>query len=545
MIKLRVLFAAMFGMLLCAHAVWGATEPASTGQTSCYDVSGALLPTCAGSGQTGDIRAGVFWAASRFTDNSNGTITDNLTGLVWLKDGACVTLQNTLGKWVNAIDKARSLANGSCGLSDSSTVGQWRLPNLLELRSLFNEQQTNQAAWLNTQGFSNINASFYWSSTTTADGTGGAWVVSMGSGSVDGYNKESEGFKVWAVRDQISFPAKLSATGQTVSYRTGDDGNLKKGVVWPTPRFIDNSISSASNLTVTDDLTGLTWAKSGNLAPGTKTWQGALDYIKTLNTNSYLGNSDWRLPNSNELITLINRGRSDTASWLNTQGFSNVIGNYNYYWSSGTYVGSPNFAWVVDMTIGSIGYFSKSESYHVWPLRGGQLSALPYTTTSVSAPSISYGNNGVVTVTVSSDAGTPTGSVTLSLNSGAPVSQTLSAVSGSNPPAAEAVFSITKPAIGNHLISANFAEQTAFRYSLASGTLTVLAPSGDLDGGGVTLGDALRALRILAGLDTATTADLLKIDVAPLVNGVPQPDDKIDIGDVIVLLRRVAGSANW
>ncbi|MGB8579455.1 MAG: hypothetical protein WCD47_01425 [Candidatus Sulfotelmatobacter sp.] len=46
----------------------------------------------------------------------------------------------------------------------------------------------------------------------------------------------------------------LASTGQTVSYASGDDGALKKGVAWPGPRFADNQDG-----TVMDNLTGLVW----------------------------------------------------------------------------------------------------------------------------------------------------------------------------------------------------------------------------------------------------------------------------------------------
>ncbi len=68
---------------------------------------------------------------------------------------------------------------------------------------------------------------------------------------------------------------------------------------------------------------------------------------------------------------------------------------------------------------------------------------------------------------------------------------------------------------------------------------------GDLDGGGVSSTDALRALRIAAGLQTASSADLLHGDVAPLVNGAPQPDQKIDVSDVVAILRRAVGLLIW
>ena len=46
--------------------------------------------------------------------------------------------------------------------------------------------------------------------------------------------------------------APVPKTGFTGSVATGDDGDLKKGVAWPSPRFTDHG-----NGTVTDKLTGL------------------------------------------------------------------------------------------------------------------------------------------------------------------------------------------------------------------------------------------------------------------------------------------------
>jgi len=69
---------------------------------------------------------------------------------------------------------------------------------------------------------------------------------------------------------------------------------------------------------------------------------------------------------------------------------------------------------------------------------------------------------------------------------------------------------------------------------------------GDLDGNGqATVIDALRALRISAGIITPTASDLSHADVAPLVNGRPEPDGIIDIGDVEVILREAVGLVTW
>ncbi len=70
---------------------------------------------------------------------------------------------------------------------------------------------------------------------------------------------------------------------------------------------------------------------------------------------------------------------------------------------------------------------------------------------------------------------------------------------------------------------------------------------GDLNGSGgpLSLTDALMALRFAVGLQTLSEAQKAACDVAPLVDGKPHPDGKIDGGDVIVILRRVVGLDTW
>lgn len=94
---------------------------AATGQTTSYAI-----------GDDGFHQVGVPLPSPRFTDNLNGTISDNLTELIWLKDASC------LGRkpWLGALAAVDGLQEGLCGLSDGSTAGAWRLPNRNELRSL-------------------------------------------------------------------------------------------------------------------------------------------------------------------------------------------------------------------------------------------------------------------------------------------------------------------------------------------------------------------------------------------------------------------------
>jgi pimeloyl-ACP methyl ester carboxylesterase len=366
-----------------------------TGQTTCYDATGSTI-ACTGTGQDGELLAGVAWPNPRFTDNSDQTVTDNLTGLIWAKDGNVMKTRDpgfdndyTAGDgavtWQHALDYIKKLNQENyLGHND------WRLPNRKEFESLLNAGQQNTANWLNTQGYSNVKASLYWSSSTYASSTYKTLIVNMGDGSMLMSVNKSDPDYVWPVRSGQSGSLgssiiSLPRTGQTTCYDatgstiactgTGQDGELLAGVAWPNPRFTDKG-----DQTVTDNLTGLNWTKDG-IAPGPsacspgsyKTWQGALDYVKCLNTNNYLGHNDWRLPNRKELESLVNTGQPNTANWLYSQGY-NVTDNG--YWSSSTSAYGTSNAWFVDMYAGYVYYFGKSNYFYVWPVRSGQSGTL-------------------------------------------------------------------------------------------------------------------------------------------------------------------------
>ncbi|MBI5485644.1 MAG: hypothetical protein HY888_14470 [Deltaproteobacteria bacterium] len=76
---------------------------------------------------------------------------------------------------------------------------------------------------------------------------------------------------------------------------------------------------------------------------------------------------------------------------------------------------------------------------------------------------------------------------------------------------------------------------------LANGEITDPAAPGYDQFGGLALVDALSSLKIAAGIDTATAQNLLDFDLAPVVAGVPAPDGKIDLFDVLVILRQAVG----
>ena len=194
----------MFIYSFGSHAFAATVNLRQTGQTGCWNGSGNPI-SCGGTGQDGDKLTGASWPSPRFIDNGNGTVTDELTDLVWLQNANCTDTVGGIGKsggtltWANALTWSNNLANGNCGLTDGSTSGQWRLPTVNELQSLVNRQQRNPATWLNTQGFANVQSLHYWSATTYAPSTASAWYVSMLYGHVL-YGLKATTSYVWPVR---------------------------------------------------------------------------------------------------------------------------------------------------------------------------------------------------------------------------------------------------------------------------------------------------------------------------------------------------------
>ena len=324
------------------------------------------------------------FSAFNFIDNGNGTVTDARTGLVWLKNANPCGQKN----WYDAGTYCASLANGQAGLTDGSTAGQWRLPNKEELEGIGTDPPAiwegpglPSVTWTRPGApFTNVQegpANYYWSGTTFPFPPyypDYAWNVRMGNGDVSDDSKgPNDLYDVWAVREPITttptiIPAPVPKTGQTISYATGDDGALQKGVISPVPRFSDNNDG-----TVTDKLTGLIWLKNANPC-GTKNWFDAVAYCNSLASGT-AGLTDgsvagaWRLPNVKELHSLIDYGRYNPALPAG-HPFTGV--QSDYYWSGTSSAASADDALSVAMNYGyTNGTPIKSDpSYFVWAVRG-------------------------------------------------------------------------------------------------------------------------------------------------------------------------------
>ncbi len=177
----------------CLAANCGTTSLLKTGETGAF-----------GPGSDGDLQKG---AARSYTDNGDGTITDNSTGLMWEKktqdgsihsawhtyswSGASFGTTNTMDGSITSTFLAELNGDGFAGHSD------WRIPNRFELESLLNLQKLNPA--VDSAFDTNCVASCtvttcsctqtaavagYWSSTTLGSGPFvAAWAVEFNYGS--------------------------------------------------------------------------------------------------------------------------------------------------------------------------------------------------------------------------------------------------------------------------------------------------------------------------------------------------------------------------
>jgi hypothetical protein len=171
------------------------TRVARTGLKQCFNTWGQPIP-CQGTGQDAALQTGAPWPAQRLTPNGDGTVTDELTGLVWLQNA------DAFGRlsWHAAIDACNALKSGEKGLSDDSKAGEWRLPNLNELRSLVDYSQAAPAL-PGGHPFTGVQSSLYWSSTTVASAPKFARFVFIGVGpSV--WDHKNVLLNVWPVRNR-------------------------------------------------------------------------------------------------------------------------------------------------------------------------------------------------------------------------------------------------------------------------------------------------------------------------------------------------------
>jgi hypothetical protein len=291
-----------------------------TGQTLCYTTSGYSTP-CLGTGQDGEYTINP----PSYTDNGDGTITDNVTGLVWQKSHDSLTM------WTDANSYCNSLSLG----------GQtgWRLPTVMELVSIANYGANSSTQPLIDQTYFGIDNYYYWTSTPYLLDPSYVWSVDFKNATTD--------------HSYLKLDGNSHFSHDTVCVR-GDQA---------TQKFIDNTDG-----TVTDRNTLLTWQQGEY---GILYWQEAISYCSRLTLPNTTGRP-WRVPTIKELSSLVNYSKQNPA--IDTLMFPDTrTGPYTMYWSS-TSLAYTDFAFAVNFTNGDIDIWSNllGSSGRVRCVRGGQ-----------------------------------------------------------------------------------------------------------------------------------------------------------------------------
>jgi len=145
--------------------------------------------------------------ANRYIDCGNGTVTDTVTGLIWLKQSDCLSNQD----WQAAQKAAADLKHGDCTLTDGSSAGDWRLPtqaeweatmkNALALRCTGPTLTNDGGTACISEGpssFTGVESYYYWSS-TMVDGNQRAYFGDLDHGHLLQGNLFNS-LRVWPVR---------------------------------------------------------------------------------------------------------------------------------------------------------------------------------------------------------------------------------------------------------------------------------------------------------------------------------------------------------
>jgi hypothetical protein len=310
-----------------------------TGQVTFYDAEGEIDEPVEGEPFYGQDAAYEGNQPS-YTDNNDGTITDNVTGLVWQQspdiDGDGDIDADDKLTFSGATDYCENL---SLGGSDD-----WALPTIKQLYSLISFTGVDPSGFegTNTSGLTPFIDTDYFDFAYGDTDSGERIIDSQYASSTLYVGGSDLGDLLFGVN---------FADGRIKGYGLEIFGGEKTFVVTcveANGTYGVNDFTANGDGTITDSATGLMWAQddSGSDAPDGLDWEEALAYVEAKNAANYLGYSDWRLPNVKELQSIVDYDRSpdttDSAainSLFNATPITNEAGetDYAFYWSSTTH----------------------------------------------------------------------------------------------------------------------------------------------------------------------------------------------------------------
>jgi hypothetical protein len=305
-----------------------------TGQSETYNASGRITAPSAVEpffGQDAQYRGNQ----PSYTDNGNGTVSDQVTGLTWSK----------------AVDHEKvSLAEAKV-IADTLTLGgftDWRVPTIKELYSLilfsgytgsgmdmysipgdaipyidtsyfdfsYGNVTNRQERYIDAQWLS---STVYTSTTMHGDST--LFGVNFADGRIKGYGYYNARNPQREKKFFVRFVRGNTRYGKNIYVDNGDG-------------------------TVSDLATGLMWQQADD--GRSRDWEEALAYAENLQLAGY---DDWRLPNAKELQSIVDYSRSPdkTGSPAIDPVFyvteitdpEGTGGQFPYFWTSTTHLDGP------------------------------------------------------------------------------------------------------------------------------------------------------------------------------------------------------------
>ncbi|MBI9045882.1 MAG: DUF1566 domain-containing protein [Anaerolineaceae bacterium] len=282
-----------------------------------------------------------------YTNNGDGTILDNVSGLMWQQDPG----------------EKMTYSQAVAGASDLDLVGysDWRLPSIKELYSLIQfdgldpsgSSSTNPIPFIDTDYFNfeygdesageRVIDSQWATSTkyvsTTMNGNETMFGVNFADGRIKGY------------------PIQIGSGGKSKTFFVI---YVRGNTAYGENSFVDNADD-----TISDNATGLTWTQNDSTSG--MNWKAALYYCESLDTG---GIADWRLPNVKELQSIVDYTRSpDTTNSaaidpiFSTSTITNEAGqiDYPFFWSSTTHENQHNGAYASYVSFGrAMGYMKSN-----------------------------------------------------------------------------------------------------------------------------------------------------------------------------------------
>lgn len=307
-----------------------------TNQTTFYDNTAAMSTPLVGEPFYGQD-AQYPKNQPSYTNNGDGTVTDNVTGLMWQQSS------DLNGDGIIDANDKLSYADALAGESSFNLAGHtdWRLPSIKEAYSLilFSGEDISGYDGASTDEFTPFIDTDYFEF--------GYGDVSAGERLIDAQFATTAKYVSTVMHSQEAMFGTNLADGRIKGYGIGPKpgSNKEKGFYVMYVRgnitYGINNFSDKGNGTITDEATGLMWMQDDN-GKGLN-WEEALSYAENF---EYGGYSDWRLPNVKELQSLVDYSRSPATSSsaaidpiFNCTQITSEDGKSDYpcFWSSTTH----------------------------------------------------------------------------------------------------------------------------------------------------------------------------------------------------------------